>query len=42
MFHARKASTSHAEKAKKRADCDDDALGALDPMRARPIEYEGT
>ena len=42
MFHARRASTSHAEKAEKRADCDDDALGTLDPVRARPIEDEGT
>src|SRR5215813_9204700 len=34
MFHARKASTTGSEKAEKGADRDDNALGALDPMRA--------
>ena len=42
MFHARRASPSSTEKAAERADGDDDALGALDPVRARSIEDESS
>jgi hypothetical protein len=41
MFHASRTSPSGTEKARERADGDDDALGTLDPVRARSIEDEG-
>jgi hypothetical protein len=41
MFHARRTSTSGAEKTHERADSDDDALGTLDPVKTRSIEDEG-
>jgi hypothetical protein len=41
MFHAHRASPSGTEKAAERADGDDDALGTLDPVRARSIKDEG-
>ena len=37
-----RASTGHAEEADEGTDRDDDALGTLDPVRARPVEDEGT
>jgi hypothetical protein len=40
MFHTCRASPSGTEKADERADGDDDALGTLDPVRARSIQDE--
>lgn len=42
MFHAWRASPSHTEEADERADRDHNAFGTLDPVRACPIEDEGT
>src|SRR5438128_11298529 len=41
MFQARRASPGRTEKADERADGNDDALGTLDPVRARSTEDKG-
>jgi hypothetical protein len=41
VFHAQRTSSSHAQEADEGADRADNALGTIDPVRARPIEDEG-
>jgi hypothetical protein len=42
VFHAWRALPSHTEEADEGADRDDNALGAMNPVRSRPLEDEGT